>query len=404
MFLGTGEDVEEKQVDAGIERPAYVCFAAQDWWYHNRAHSDFQLMLHVARSRRVLIVNSIGMRMPLPGRSSQPLRRIVRKARSVARLLRHPLPNFWVLSPLVLPLYGSSAARRVNASLVRLQVSAALRRIGIHDPVLFVTIPTARDVVRGMSRRKLVFNRSDKHSEFGEADSALIRTLEESLIREADHVLYASRSLIEEERALAGSCAYLLDHGVDFERFDARRLDDEPADMRRIPHPRLGFFGAVDAEIVDFRLLEQLALAMPDAHLVLIGDASGPIHRLTRLANVHWLGFRPYEQIPAYGACFDVGLMPWVRSDWIRHCNPIKLKEYLALGLPVVSTDFPEVHRYSHLVRITGDADDFVHQVRLALKGDDEDSRAVRRAAVARDSWTAKAAELVALCEDGSPP
>ena len=81
------------------------------------------------------------------------------------------------------------------------------------------------------------------------------------------------------------------------------------------------------------------------------------------------LGFRPYEQIPAYGAAFDVALMPWLRNDWIEHSNPIKLKEYLALGLPVVSTDFPEVHYYSDAIAIARDADQFVELVREALDG-----------------------------------
>ena len=78
------------------------------------------------------------------------------------------------------------------------------------------------------------------------------------------------------------------------------------------------------------------------------------------LPNVHWLGFRPYEEIPSYGAAFDVALMPWLRNDWIEQCNPIKMKEYLAIGLPVVSTDFPEVHFYSDTIAIAGDADHFV--------------------------------------------
>ena len=91
-----------------------ICFSALDWWYHNHAHADFQLMRRVAQSRRVLFVNSIGMRMPLPGRSTQPLRRIVRKVRSISRSLQAPLPDlpeFHVLSPAVLPFYGTPAIR-----------------------------------------------------------------------------------------------------------------------------------------------------------------------------------------------------------------------------------------------------------------------------------------------------
>ena len=102
---------------------------------------------------------------------------------------------------------------------------------------------------------------------------------------------------------------------------------------------------------------------------MLIGDATCPIDDFVSLPNVHWLGFRPYEEIPSYGAEFDVALMPWLRNDWIEHSNPIKLKEYLALGLPVVSTDFPEVHYYSDAIAIARDDDHFVELVREALDG-----------------------------------
>ncbi len=108
---------------------------------------------------------------------------------------------------------------------------------------------------------------------------------------------------------------------------------------------------------------------MPEATLLLIGDATGPIDELLALPNVVWLGFRPYEEIPAYGAIFDVALMPWLRNEWIAYANPIKLKEYLALGLPVVSTDFPEVRFYDDVVAIADDEADFVRLVREALDG-----------------------------------
>ena len=138
-------------------------------------------------------------------------------------------------------------------------MSAAARKLAIRRPVLFVTIPTAYEVVKGMERQKLVFNRSDKHSEFGDADAVYIGNLERALLREADHVVYVSHSLMEEERSLAGSRAHFLDHGVDLDRCDAQRTGAEPADLRDVARPRMGFVGALDAGFVDFDLLVQLA-------------------------------------------------------------------------------------------------------------------------------------------------
>ncbi|MFB9674798.1 glycosyltransferase [Streptosporangium vulgare] len=382
--------------------PGYVCFSAQDWWYHNRAHSDFQLMRSVAAHRKVLVVNSIGMRMPMPGRSTQVLRRVGRKLRSVAMLVRRPLrelPGFYVMSPLPLPFYGSPLARRVNALLVRAQVLAVSRALGLRQPVIMVTIPTAWDVVRPMRRRALVFNRSDRHSSFPESDRPTIEALERGLLERSDHVVYVSTALMGEESGMTGDRAHFLDHGVDTDHFRRRPESEQPADLRAIPGPRVGFFGALDDYLVDFDLLERIAVELPGVSLVLIGDATVPMERLTRHPNVHWLGFRPYEQIPAYGSGFDVAIMPWLDNPWIRHSNPIKLKEYLALGLPVVSTDFQELAGYADRVRIATDADLFLDAVRATLRDGGLQPADTIRGSVLGASWSSRAAQLMALAE-----
>jgi glycosyltransferase involved in cell wall biosynthesis len=385
--------------------PGYICFSAQDWWYHNRAHSDFQLMRRVAEVRPVLLVNSIAMRMPLPGRSTQPLRRIVRKARSMAKRLQTPvpeLPNFHVLTPVLLPLYGSAWGRAVNARLVAWQVRQACRRLGLDTPVCVATIPTAWDVVRHVPHRRLVFNRSDLHSAFTETDQDQIRQLEDGLLRNADAVLYVSRSLLALERPKTGDRAHFLDHGVDVEHFRRRGPEEEPADLAAVPHPRVGFFGGLDSYLVDFDLLARLAREIPEAQLVLVGDADRSMAELVALPNVHWLGYRPYEDIPRYGSGFDVALMPWLRNSWIEHANPIKLKEYLALGLPVVSTDFPEVRHYRDWVDVAESPDELVALVRKALAeppGSASAGADRRRALVAGATWDARARELMDLCE-----
>ncbi len=307
------------------------------------------------------------------------------------------------MTPLVLPFYGRPATREFNASLVRAQVHAALRYLGITNPNCFVTIPTAWDVVRDMPHRRLVFNRSDKHSQFAEADQAHIRPLEEALLRAADIVVYASRALMAEERPLTGSRAVFLDHGVELQHFRRRPPHEEPADLRAIPHPRLGFFGLLDQDLVDLELLELVARSLPDAHVVLVGAANCSLRRLESLPNVHWLGARRYEEVPHYGSGFDVALMPWRCNEWIRYSNPIKLKEYLALGLPVVTTEFSEARAYRHVMRIARTHDDFVEQVRRTLRGDGAGDPAARRGAVANASWDRRAHELMTLAGQASP-
>lgn len=356
-------------------------------------------MRRLAAQRPVLLVNSIGMRMPTPGRSTQPLARIGRKLKSMAMLVRKPLkdtPQFAVMTPIVIPLYGSRLVRTMNAALVRVQVWVVMKWLKIEDPVFFVTIPTAWDVVSPMRRRAVIYNRSDKHSDFHEANSNVIGALETQLLANANLVLYTSHELMDSEKQVSGQKAQFLDHGVDFDHFSA--MQTEPADFKKVPHPRAGFFGAIDDYTVDLGLIVSAARSFPDVQFVLIGASTCDMSEATQLSNVHWFGARPYEEIPAYGSYFDVALMPWLDNSWIRYSNPIKMKEYLALGLPVVSMDFPEVHRYSEHIAIAKTAEEFVIKIREVLTADTGNAEE-RRAAVRNDTWDARTKELADLVD-----
>lgn len=383
-----------------MARPDIVIFCGQDWWYHNRAHSDFQLMTRAAKHRKVLLVNSIGMRMPMPGRSPLPFKRIWRKLKSMLRHTRKPLPqtpNYTVMTPVLFPFYGSQKAREFNARSIKKQVERVMRKQGIVDPHLIVTVPTAWDVAKEMRRSTLVYNRSDKHSAFGEADQGMIAGLERELLTKADGVLYSSRAFLDSERSLTGERAFFLDHGVDDKHFAARPRT-EVLVQQGMKRPIIGFFGGLDDYVIDFDLLERLAVERPDYTLVLIGDATLPMERLTRHANVRWLGFRPYAEIPQLGADFDVSIMPWLDNDWIRCCNPIKLKEYLALGQEVVTTWFPEVEHYRDFVHVAKTGDEFLARIDDVVRGDK--ARGDRAALLQKATWDDRTLELLA-CLDG---
>ena len=379
--------------------PDILCFCGQDWWYHNRAHSDFQLMTRAAKHRKVLLVNSIGMRMPMPGRSPLPFRRIWRKLKSMLRHTRRPLenaPDFTVMTPVLFPFYGSEKARAFNARSIRMQVERVMRKMGMVDPHIIVTVPTAWDVAKDMARSSLVYNRSDKHSAFGEADQGLIAGYERELLTKTDGVLYSSRAFLASERALTGDRAHFLDHGVDGVHF-APRPRTEVLVQQGCKRPIIGFFGGLDDYVVDFDLLERLAVERPDYTMVLIGDATLPMDRLTRHLNVRHLGFRPYAEIPTLGADFDVSIMPWLDNDWIRCCNPIKLKEYLSLGQEVVTTWFPEVEHYRDFVHVAKTGDEFLARIDDVVRG--AKAKGDRAALLGHATWDDRTQELLRVLD-----
>jgi glycosyltransferase involved in cell wall biosynthesis len=379
--------------------PAVVVFSAQDYWYHNRAHSDVQLARALSVDGRVLLVNSLGLRMPTASTTTEPVKRIVRKLRSMARTLRRPEavhPNLFVLTPISIPLFGNALARRVNARFVALQVQLALALLGRRQaPDVLITLPTAWDVVARLKVGSIIVNRSDKYSALPEANQQLIAEMEREMLAACDAAVFVSDRLMDEERDLItrGSAVY-LGHGVDFDLFESGSQQPVPADIASIDHPRVGFFGGLDDYVVDLSLIAELAKRCADLQIVLIGAATCPMDDLTSLPNVHWLGRRDYDQIPAYGAAFDVAIMPWLDNEWIEHCNPIKVKEYLALGLPVVTTPYPEADALADVIAIADGVDDFLERVQQAVRGGGVSDRATRRDRVRDDSWAGRAAVL----------
>jgi glycosyltransferase involved in cell wall biosynthesis len=377
---------------------SYIGFTGVDWWYHNRAHSELQLLTRLARDHKVLIVNSIGMRMPLPGRTSRPIYKIWRKLKSLARLLKQPdpgLPNLYVYSPIPWPFYGSEATRQFGASFVRAQVLMAARIANIHNPAIFTTTPLALPVIAKMKRQCLIYNRSDKHSLFKEANTAVIKDLEEDLLASADATLYANKVLLAEEQMLTNGRAIHLDHGVDSKLFDYSAVLEAPADLARIPKPIIGFFGNLRSYVVDFSLIAQIAQDIPEAQIVLIGDVQDSVAELKGLKNIHLLGKKLYSEIPSYGAFFDVAMVPYQNNEWVRYSNPIKLKEYLALGLMIVSSDYPAAHNYGDRIRIAANGDEMVNDIRQCLANPiGPQDRQRLRASVVDQTWDERTQRL----------
>ncbi|MCY3002602.1 MAG: glycosyltransferase [Planctomycetota bacterium] len=363
-----------------------VCFGGVDWWYHNRGHYDLQMMRELSSTLPVLYVNSVGMRMPSPREGSMFLRRVTRKARSLARGLVRIRDRFHVLSPACLPGGGGEW----NAALLAAQVTVAARRAGIRRPLLWVACPAAARAALRIEREGLVFQRTDRFEAFHGVDAERVRDDVARLLQQADLSLYCSRSLHASEVARASA---FVDHGIDLRRYAlAGESNSEPEELRGIAHPRVGFVGGIDALTFDPELFRSVVAKLPHVQFVLVGGCSLPAGWIDA-PNVHALGRRPFERVPEYLAACDALVMPWNRSEWIRACNPIKLKEYLAVGRPIVSTPFDELERYRGLVHVATDADEFVEELLGALDGE-HDPRPGRRK-LAGQGWNHKAREVV---------
>jgi glycosyltransferase involved in cell wall biosynthesis len=377
-----------------------VCFGGGDWWYHNRGHYDMQMMRNFSRLMPTLYINSVGVRMPniLEGRMF--LRRITRKLRSLRRGWVRVGTNFCVVSPLAVPgKFGASLSRQLLPS----QVRWAAARAGIHQPMVWITCPPAADALDRLNAATVVYQRTDRWELFPGSNRNRMRELHERLCRRADLTLFCSRLLFEEEGPLCRHALY-VDHGVDFDQFAAAGLNPacEPQDVQSIPRPRVGFVGGIDSHTFDPPLFLEVARRLPHVQFVLVGACSLP-DGWCQLPNVHLLGQRPYDSVAAYMAACDVLIMPWNQSEWIKACNPVKLKEYLAVGRPVVTTHFAELSRYDGFVRCADGAAEFADHICRALAEKPDAERMRRR--VSGETWDAKShAVLHRLGELGIQP
>ncbi|HBS29612.1 MAG TPA: hypothetical protein DEB06_09230 [Phycisphaerales bacterium] len=376
-----------------------ICFGGEDWWYHNRGHFDMQMMRELSRVVPVLYINSIGMRVPRLGEGAMFFKRVARKLRSLRRGLVRVRDDFAVFSPLAAP---GRAGGVVTGALLPAQVRRAARRLGIRRPLVWVACPPGAPYTDRLNAVGVVYQRTDRYEAFAGVDPVRIRGYDRSLKDRAEFTVYCSRSLMNEERN-ESTPALFIDHGVDFDMFSAAGRDkDEPDDVRALPRPRVGFIGGIDAHTFDPPLFVEVARLLSDVTFVMIGACSLP-EGWCPLPNVHLLGQRPYERVASYMASCDVLIMPWNDSPWIRACNPVKLKEYLAVGRPVVSTGFDELAHYAGFVREARGPQAFAQAIRAALSqpGDPE----ARRRRVERETWLAKGEQVLSrLAESGLVP
>jgi glycosyltransferase involved in cell wall biosynthesis len=166
-----------------------------------------------------------------------------------------------------------------------------------------------------------------------------------------------------------------------------------PDDLRALPRPVIGFFGLL-ADWVDLDLVRAIAMARPDWSFALVGKHATGVGAVRGLPNVHLLGQKPYALLPAYCRGFDVGMIPFRSNALTLRANPLKLREYLAAGLPVVSTSLPEVARYHALVHLAEGTDGFTRAITAALGERSPALDRMRAAAIATESWEARVAEI----------
>lgn len=381
-----------------------VVVSSIDWDFLWQGHQEIASRL-AAAGNRVLFVENTGVRTVRVSDTARVVHRLARSLRRkpASRAAGH-LPI--VISPLLLPFPRSRVASVVNESVLVPRLADRLRGLGADDPVVFTFLPTPNavrlvDLLR-TPRSVVVYYCIADFAELSDLGPRLVRS-EDRLVRSAD-LVFVQAAAFARRFAPLNPRIHEFQFGVNLEVFDIARTRPS-AEIARLPHPVVGYSGGLHKH-VDLGLLAAVARGFPAGSVVLVGPRQEHADVLAGDRNVILLGQRPFAELGALVAGFDVALVPYLRSAYTDTVFPTKLFEYLAMGRPVVCTDLPEVRKLGlpeWAVRLAGDTESFVRAIREFLEaGAAEDAE--RRAALARErGWPATVRAMSSLIAERLP-
>lgn len=379
--------MSSSHVENSLRSLPIVCYA-EDW---GRLPSSTQhLMRGLSKTHPILWVDSMGLRAPSAA-SAGDLQRIWAKIKKFSEGIDEVEPNIFRLSPLVLPLHKFSPVRRFNRRLMKVYVGGFLKKKRFDRFIQWSSSPTSASMLGALGESANVYYIGDEFSEFTQFDKELVTSLERELLVRSD-LLFVVSERLRQTKSKFNAVVEMLPHGCDYEHFSSvTKLGehDIPADLAKIPHPRIGYYGLI-RDWFDFPMLREIFRRHPEWSLVLVGPCDTDTSGISDLPNVHLLGPKPYADLRKYLRGFDVGIIPYRDAEITRNANPLKLLEYLSSGIPVVTTDLPAVHAYSDGLRIAKDIAGFEQGIVNALGETGIDQAEARQKIGRENSWKSR--------------
>lgn len=302
-------------------------------------------------------------------------------------------------TPPLLPFFNKNKTiNKINQKRLARFVRKKMKKHGFENPILWCYSPSSADAAPHIPHSALVYDCVDRHSAYkGFIDETTVNDLEKSLSEQANTV-FATAVGLYDTLSEYNKNTYLLPNGVNFDHFNraANEKFEVPEDMKDIKHPIMGFIGMLQ-ECIDYDKIEAIAKMRPDWSVVLVGKTLPGVNLdyLKQYENIHFLGMKKYDDIPAYIQNFDVCLNVFRDGNLSRDVSPLKFYEYLATGKPVVSTPQPEqVLDYADSVYIARGEDDFVSKCEEAMNEPDSKKTNLRIEHASACSWDSRVRQM----------
>jgi glycosyltransferase involved in cell wall biosynthesis len=366
-----------------LENRNIIVFA-DDWGRHPSTMQHLGKVL--AKNNRLMWVGSLALRKPTF--NFKDFKRLLEKFKKIiSRLsvteMKEKTNNVLEVHPFVLPFHDVKAIRFLNNIILIRFLKKKINLNHFHNPIIITSSPIMYCLLGKLGETSSHYICLDDYSLFRGAFNSLIE-LENNVLDKVDSSFSVSAPLLETRIPKSGENNF-LPQGVEVEHFT--KVDNKSIGiLDDIKKPIIGFFGLI-SEWVNFDIICSLAKTFPNCSIVLIGDASVNVSQLLKYSNIYLLGKLPYSEVPSFASYFDVGIIPFKINELTAAVNPLKLLEYLALGLPVVTTPMYEIEKFKEYIYIANDSTEFNKMVNEAIKSDTIEMREKRKKLVLSYSW-----------------
>ncbi|HCV02996.1 MULTISPECIES: glycosyltransferase [Pseudoalteromonas] len=361
----------------------------EDWQSH--PSSTQHLFKQLAKQHQVIWINSIGMRKPTFRLID--VKRVFNKLKSLfiskrsspnAKTTDHSLNLYLTAHTLaVLPWHDNLIVRLYNKWIFNKKGF-----IGDEPIVYWLSVPTAISLISPREQDKVIYYCGDDFSALAGVDHKMVAPFESELIKKADTIYVVSERLANK---MPKSKVKMLSHGVDLALFTTQTA--KARELEQISKPIIGFYGSLNAWL-DKALLLTLAKERPEYQLVLIGHLIEDFSELLKLDNVTHIKAVEHDRLASFSQHWQVSILPFVDNEQIRSCDPLKLKEYIATGTPIVTTRFAAVDPYRETILIADTHQGFIDRIDYAVslsKSQNLNWRTNQSQQANNHSWQAKA-------------
>lgn len=375
MNLKWGNNLSYRELFPNIKDiDSIVMFSTADWdnpFWTNKQHVASQL---AKQGFKVLYIESLGLRKLTVSKGD--FSRILRRINRFFMGTRQVDQNIWVYSPIVLPFQGSSIAEILNRLYLKWMIQYFMWKLSFKKTLGWTYNPLVRGILKSLNLNKIVYHSVDDLSAAPRLPKEKIEQEERLLVNAADIVFVTSKILVEKYKLVTDKKIFYYPNVADYQHFNQALLPQLtiPKDIAEIGTPRIGFIGAISGYKLDFQMIARAADITPLWNWILIGKIGegDPLTDASVLNknNIHLMGPRSYEELPAYLKSFDVVIIPSPINDYTRSMFPMKFFEYLSAGKIIVSTDLPSLREFKHAFLRATTSEEMVSQIKRVLQGE----------------------------------